>query len=55
MINLYVGYDKNEDEAAKVCAYSVKKNCSVAVNINFLKIIYIIVHIAVVGILKNLI
>jgi hypothetical protein len=38
MINLYVGYDKNEDEAAKVCAYSVKKNCSVAVNINFLKI-----------------
>jgi lipopolysaccharide biosynthesis glycosyltransferase len=37
MIKLFIGYDSSEDEAAQVCAFSVKKNASQEIKVYFIK------------------
>ena len=37
MLKLFIGYDSSEDEAAKVCAYSAKKNASEEIDVYFIK------------------
>jgi hypothetical protein len=36
-LKVFIGYDEREDLNAKICLYSIKKHCTIPIEVNFLK------------------